>query len=870
MKKILLIDGNSLLFRSYYATATHGFIMRSFNNKPTNAVYGFANTLHSYIQKNEYKDIIVAFDKGKKTFRHKKLENYKKGRKKTPEELISQFSLIREYLKNINIKFYELDEYEADDIIGTIAQKANQEGMFVDILTSDKDLLQLVNKQTEIISPKPNNPFFRYTEETIYDKWNITPEQITDLKGLMGDPSDNLKGIPNVGEKTAVKILSKYKTVDNLFSNLVQVQKEDPSIYKKIYEYKEDALFYKEIATLTIDIKHKFIIDEELKFNHNNAYNFYIKYNMNSLAKKILSNYDIQQDNNNKIIQYNINNWEIKYEAKENYIYLINDTSNYHRANFHGIGILNENGFFYIEKENILRDKSFILFLSNKNNNFITYNMKRLIVTLYKENIYIDGITLDIQLISYLYNTSLKDDITVTAGIFNQTNPILETNDEFYKDFKNKNLEKITNYAFLVCKAIMECDKKACLFLEENNLYDLYMLDMKTSKLLSEIEIYGIMIDQLELQKQSVYINAEIKKLEEEIAVYTKNKINPQSPKQLKEFLFNDLKLKDYKKGSTSQEALNLIKDEHPIINLLIKFRKMSKLFSTYIKGLEKYIFPDSKIHTIFNNTLTNTGRLSSIEPNIQNIAAKNDTQKEIRKVFIASSDDYELISLDYSQIELRILAHMSNDKKMISAFNHNIDIHTQTAANIFNIDLKNVNEKQRRIAKGVNFGIIYGISSFGLANNINIEIKEAKEIINKYFEQFPTIKSFLDSQVDKATKKGYISTIYNRRRYINELQNSNKMVQKFGKRIAMNSPIQGSASDIMKDCMVKIQEFIENNNFDIKMIAQIHDEIIFEVLKKDIPKLKDNLINIMENVVKLKIPLKVDYKKGQNFFELK
>ncbi|WP_339020616.1 DNA polymerase I [Spiroplasma endosymbiont of Atherix ibis] len=895
--KFLLVDGNALIFRAFYSSYGRATLTTK-SGIPTNAVYSFINMLMNIIEKNDYYCVKVAFDKGKKTFRHDKLKDYKVGRAKTPSELIMQFPIVREFLTNANIDWFEADNYEADDIIGTISKilESNEEAE-THILTSDQDMYQLISEKTYVLSPQiGTSNLIVYNKEKLFEKWGITPEQVIDYKGLRGDSSDNIKGVLGIGEKTAKELLQEFKTLENIYDNIDQIK---GTKQLKLILGKEDAFLSKEIATIHKDMNLEKINFNKTEINFANLRDFFIRYEMNSLLKKYSSK---NEESTNEVkLEYKVlDKWNNKFDDDENYIYLETLNHNYHTSDVIGMSIVNSKGNFYYSfntsKEiNIFNwtdsvtDEQFQVFLINSK--FKTYDIKKTVIALKKMGYKIkpELFIYDMMIACYVLNSNIKSSFEQHVIMIDPSNEIKTFEEIFGKGVKKTHLidEKI-KMDYLVSKSlfIKKYEKEIIEQLQKNNQTNLYeKIELPFAKVLIDMEVEGIQVDKQELAKQEQEILELLNNLEVEIKTDLKDFVdenfNIGSPKQLKELLFDKLKLHDYKKGSTDRETLNLLENKHPIISKIIAFRKYSKLYSTYLKGFEKFVHPDNKVHTVFNQTLTNTGRLSSTYPNMQNISIRDEEQKNVRKIFVTNEDNIYL-SFDYSQIELRVLADIVKEEKLIEIFSMNRDIHSEAARSIFNLkEDEQVSSEQRRVAKVFNFGILYGLSDFGLAKDLKISIPQAKEYIKAYYKAFPQILKFKEEVIKFGYENGYVETQANRRRYIYELNNSNYMIKQFGERAAVNAPIQGTAADILKVAMVNVFENLNKNKLKSKMIAQIHDEIILLVKKSELEVVKNMVLSIMKEAYNylLKISnknrvalvkLEINYSQARDWFNLK
>ncbi|WP_342273409.1 DNA polymerase I [Spiroplasma endosymbiont of Acasis viretata] len=874
MKKALIIDGNNLLFKAYYATAYQGVNLHSLQGIPTNAVYAFIRMLTKYLKSNNYASVFVAFDAGRKTFRHETLATYKGKRSETPVELIEQFNLVKIFLDLAQIPWGQINNYEADDIIGSIVKNKVASNYQIDIMSSDKDLLQLLDNNIKILNPQKGMSDLKViTISTFQSEYELLPYQITDLKGLMGDSSDNLPGIKGIGQKTAISLLKEYDTLENIIENVEQLK---PNVSKLIKLNFNNGIISKQLAQLNLNTP---ITGNLETFNYNvenlnneKLQDFYKQYNMKSL---------LTQDTNPKTNKNStshvqiINKWSQEWNCDSNYLWLEIFGDNYNRDNIIGFGIKNKKGTFYINKINAINCSNFQHFLQNKKLQKITWDLKKVIIAGLRLKLIINNIIFDHMLAAYLLYANekiLPENIAVMLNVNVKDNL---SADDFYGKGIKKNIpnDEKEIAIFLEKKLNFLTDSHLILIkkLKDTNNWNLYQeIELPAAFVLVNMECNGVNIDQKKLKLLTDKTLLKIQDLELQIKKESNSNLNPNSPKQISEYLFKELKLPNYKKGSTAFEVLISLKNQHPIIDILLEYRKLQKLYSTYLLGLQKYIFDDGKIHSIYNQVQTSTGRLSSLDPNMQNISIRDKEQREVRKIFIPSKPHTKILSCDYSQIELRILAHISEDENLIKAFQQKHDIHRETASKILNIPLAEVTNEQRQNAKAINFGIVYGISSFGLSQQIGIKVEDAKIFINKYFSVFPKIKSYINNIIDFCEKNGYVQTIFNRRREVMEITNKNKVIQNFGKRIAMNMPIQGSAADILKLAMNKIYKEIKKQNIDAILIAQIHDELIFEVEDNKVNDVITKITKIMSNVTKLKVPLLINTSIGDNWFELK
>ena len=852
MKKVILIDGNNLLFRSYYATAYSGSILRNSKGFPTNALYGFINMLNKIINEEKPSYMMIAFDKGK-TFRHEKYEGYKDGRKQTPLELNQQFPVAKEIARTMGIKCFEIDNYEADDIIGTFAKEVDKDDDFIaTIVSSDKDLLQLISNDVEVKLLKTND-YIRMNEKTFFDTYGITPPRMVDLKSLMGDPSDNIPGVKGIGEKTALKLLHEYKTLDGIYENIDSIK---GSTKNKLEESKKDAYFSYELATIYKDvpidtnlsnIKYEGITEEYIPLLE--EYEFY------SIIKKLGVQEEVK---------------ELEYEVKDNisidgdFAYYILVNGNYHDKDVIGIGIYNDDISCFIDKENF---KNLDIF--NNNNTKYTYDLKKNITLFKYFNIPYNKNNKDLVLETYLLNYNIKDDISYLTSICGK----ITTEDITLLKKKDSTKEDIMKNT--VSKAKFIWDNKTRFYEELNNDEEKLYLDIELplTYVLSDMEYTGVNMDLEVLNKMKEDLQNKLEVLTKDIYTLAGVEFNILSPKQLGTILFEKLSIPYPKKVkndsySTSADILNKLTN-YEIVEKVLTYRMLAKLYSNYAVGLIDYIKEDGRIHTIFNQTLTRTGRLSSTSPNLQNIPMRTEYGRMIRKAFIPSNNGY-ILSSDYSQIELRVFAHMSNATNLIEAFNNDMDIHTKTAMDIYHVPKEEVTPLMRRNAKAVNFGIIYGISSFGLSEDLNINVKEAKDFIDNYLNTFPGIKDYMENLKQDAYQNGYVKTLFGRTRVIDELKNSNYMIRQSGERMALNTPIQGTSADILKKAMIEIYDLFSEKKLKSKMIIQVHDELVFDVYKDEKEVVEQIVKEKMENVYKLNVPLKADINIGTNWYEAK
>lgn len=858
MKKIVLVDGNNLLFRSYYATAYTGNIMRNKEGFPTNGLYGFVNMINKIIAEEIPEYMMVAFDIGK-TFRHEKYDEYKGGRKETPEDLKVQFPVAKKILTAMGIKYLECVGYEADDIIGTVALWCEKDPEYEAlIVSSDKDLLQLISDETTVKLLKTKD-YIMMDKKTFIETYGFEPIKMIDLKALMGDTSDNIPGVKGIGEKGAIKLLCEYGSLDGIYDNIDNIS---GATKIKLEDGRKDAYYSKELVTIYREVPLENISFEDLRYSGENADELIDIFNdlgFYSLLKKI---------DTPKKEEVNVDSFKIIDNIKDvvidrdTAVYLNTTNENYHDAKILGISLYNDNLACYVPYE-VFKENTKLL-----DNSFdkYTYDLKKMLVMFKRYGISVSNISFDTMISAYLLNYDVKDDISYLAGTMDYNIPVSNKKEEVSE-------KEIANKAILKAKFIYETKDKLCMEMDKEEMASLfYDIEMPLASVLADMESEGIRVDKQVLEEMGEEIKIKLELITKDIYNYAGCEFNINSPKQLGEILFDKLKLPYAKKNKvgyvTDADVLKKLAD-YPIVSKILEYRALAKLYSTYIEGIISTIREDGKIHTIYTQTLTRTGRLSSIEPNLQNIPMRSEYGRLIRKAFLPE-DDSVILSSDYSQIELRVFAHLSGVKDLIDAFKNDIDIHTKTAMDIFNVPEEGVTSNMRRQAKAVNFGILYGISSFGLSEDLGIPVKEAKDFINRYFETYPGVKDYMNKEIEEAKVKGYVKTIMNRKRVISELSSSNYNVKAMGERIALNTPIQGSASDILKKAMVEIDKLFRENNIRSKMLLQVHDELIFNVYNDEIDKVKDIVYNTMTNVFSLDVPLDVHIEVGNNWYEAK
>ena len=855
-KRAILIDGNNLLFRSYYATAYNGNLMKNSKGFPTNALFGFVNMLNKIINEEKPEYIMVAFDTGH-NFRKDLCDTYKDGRIETPNDLKIQFPEAKKICTLLGIKYIECDNYEADDIIGTFARMADEDKNYnATIISSDKDLLQLISDEVDVKLLKQKD-YILMNEQTFFEHYGIKPIRMIDLKALMGDPSDNIPGVKGIGEKTALSLLVKYDTLDNLYNHLDELT---PKTKEKLLNDKESAFFSYKLATIykTIDFDYTF---ESIKYNKPDITGLIEKYKELEF-NSFLKNLSVNNEENNNETPYEIVKTKINIEGIKS-LYIELDDTNYHKATFIGASIYDGKKAYYFDLPSLLLNSDLL------KNITATFDNKKNIVFLNRFNIDIND-PFDIFIAAYLLEYNVKDDIAYLSAAFNK-------NIAFYDQIvSKKNIltpEAIRNS--IVCKAkfIYETYQEFKDKLVTEELDNLYIdIEGPLIRILANMEINGISVKTDVIDKLKNELNEKIVLLENKIHEEAGMDFNIGSHKQMGDVLYNKLMLpkgKGKNAMSTSHEVLIKLRHLNPIIDDILDYRALTKLVSTYLETFNSYVMEDGKIHTIYKQTGTRTGRLSSVEPNLQNIPVRSEEGKQIRKAFIPSENSY-LLSSDYSQIELRVLAHISNSRSLKNAFINGEDIHTHVASDIFDVPENEVTKNMRRTAKAVIFGIVYGISGYGLGENLDISPNEAKKYIEKYLTLYPEVNEYMTEIVKKAKETSSVRTLLNRKRTIDELNNTNYMIRQMGERIALNTPIQGTAADILKLAMIRIDEKLKEDNLKTKMLLQVHDELIFDVPDDELNIVIDIVREIMENVYKLSVPLKVEIDYGRDWYEAK
>ena len=867
MKRLLILDSNSLMNRAFFALPP----LTNSDGIHTNAIYGFMNMLFKMKEEIQPDSIIATFDLKAPTFRHKEYAEYKAGRKKMAPELYEQFPIIKDLLKLMGIKIFEIEGFEADDLIGTISKFAEENDVEVFVVTGDKDALQLASERTKVVITKKGvTETAVYDEESFIKEYEVTPTQFIDVKGLMGDKSDNIPGVPGVGEKTAFKLIKEYGSIEEVLKNIDNISGK--KLKENLENNMDQAIFSKKLATIMREVPVELTVEDITTMDKEDMAEIkkmLLKLEMKSVLSKFKTDDEPEECNVEIENIDSIEGLKDLIEQVNNRIfidYTLNNASKYSKLDLEYLFLGKENKGYIIDFKVIslsAREEAINLLkglMEDDSINKVIHDGKNLVTFLNKNNIKIKGFDFDTAIAAYLIDSSKsKYEILELVNQYIGDNPGGE----------GVNLKGILVSYLPEIYNILK-DK-----IHDENMDELYYnVEHPLIYVLSSMESSGFNINAEMLDELQVKFKKEIEETQSEIYKLADEEFNISSPKQLGKILFEKLDLPVIKKTktgySTNQEVLEKLMDKHEIIPKIMYYRQITKINSTYVEGLKNVIDEDGKIHSNFNQTVTTTGRLSSTEPNLQNIPVRHEMGKEIRKVFIPMEEGDILASCDYSQIELRVLAHIANDTNMIDAFKHHSDIHTKTASEVFKVPVDEVTPLMRSRAKAVNFGIVYVISAFRLAQDLKISKKEAEEYMSIYFERYPKIKGYLEDVVNEAKDKGYVLTILNRRRFIPEIKSSNKIVKALGERLAMNAPIQGSAADIIKLAMVNVYNKLKEKNLKSELILQVHDELILNVKKDEFDTVKELVISEMENAIKLSVALDVDFNSGYTWYEAK
>lgn len=880
-KRLIIIDGNSIINRAFYALPD----MSNSEGLKTNAIFGFVRMMFKIIEDYQPTHMSVAFDKKAPTFRHKQYADYKAGRKKMPDELAQQLQPLKDLLDKFNINRLELEGYEADDLIGTVARLGEENDFKVYIVTGDKDAIQLAShKTTTLITKKGVGEVEEYNYDSVLERYEMTPTQFIDLKGLMGDKSDNIPGVPGVGEKTGIKLLKQYSTIENLIEHTDELK---GSIKKKIEENKELALMSKELATIITNVPIEVKLEDLAygDYNKDDVVEKFKEFGFTSLITKLLDieggETTIKEEIDLKIEHLdNVEDFIKKAEENKKVIIdVIGKEGNIlDKRVLYVFLSLDGNEIYYVNEDELPQIKTL---LSNPEIKKHGYDLKEDYILLKPYEIELNYMDFDITIAEYLIDSKSSTSYECSAIAMKYLTRKIKSKEDLLgkgakaKKFDEIEFDELSAYIGDILNTVNGVYPKMEENLKETEMDGLfYHVEMPLVEVLGSMEYIGMKVDKDQLNELKEKFTTIINELENEIFELAGEPFNINSPKQLGVVLFEKLGLPVIKKTktgySTNAEVLEKLRDKHEIIDKITEYRQIVKLNSTYVEGLLKIINPKTgRIHSSFNQTITTTGRISSTEPNMQNIPVKTEMGRDIRKVFVAD-ENCKLVDADYSQVELRVLAHMSGDENMIDAFKHGEDIHSKTASQIFDVDIKDVTSKQRIEAKAINFGIIYGKTDFGLSQDLNIPVATAKAYIDSYFNKYPKIKEFMDEAVESATETGYATTILNRRRYIPEIKASNFIVRNQGKRFAMNAPIQGSAADIIKVAMVNVYNRLKENNMKSRLILQVHDELIVEAVDEELEMAEKIVREEMENAQSMDVKLDVDLNTGDSWYETK
>ncbi len=873
MEKLLIIDGNSILNRAYYGIR----MLNAPDGTPTNAVYGFLNILLKYLEEDTPDYLCVAFDVKEKTFRHKMYDLYKAQRKPAPEDFLVQLPVIKEVLWAMNCRCLEKPGYEADDIIGTVSRLCEEKGIECSVLTGDKDDLQLASDLVKIklvISKMGSTTTTVYGKDEVFEKYAVTPREFIDVKALMGDSSDNIPGVKGIGEKTAFSLIEKYKSIDKIFENIENLD-VTPSVRKKLEEGKDDAYLSRTLSEINRNVPIEFSFEDcrIREYNNNELAILFTKLNFKSFLSKLnlspaASSESVEEEF--KGISKSIDNEELKAVLKKTdaFVYRL-----YKNGNSADLAVAFDDEYYIVEG---VETETLELFFQNEKIKKCGFDVKEDILWLRDRNVEFKGIAFDGAIAAYVLHPERSSyDIEGLAFEFfgiTSKKSAEEDNGQISFDFDN---EKSADNSAFELFALQKLWKRFNKELEENGQLKLYYeVELPLVEVLADMQHTGVFVERETLEKFGNDLRENIKNAERTIFEYSGCEFNINSPKQLGDVLFEKLNLPHGKKTktgySTNADVLKKLQGVHPVVDVILEYRAMTKLLSTYVDGLLSVISKETgRIHSNFKQTVTATGRISSTEPNMQNIPVRTDRGREMRRMFVAQGDRI-LIDADYSQIELRVLAHIADDENMKKAFQSGVDIHTQTASQVFGVPLDEVTPAMRSSAKAVNFGIVYGIGDFSLSQDLKISVKEAKQYIENYLNSYPSISKYMADIVESGKRLGYVSTILNRRRYIPELKSSNRITQAFGERVALNAPIQGTAADIIKIAMVNVSKRLKEEGLRSKLILQVHDELIVEAFPDEAERASEILVSEMENAMKLSVPLVVDCNMGKSWYETK
>lgn len=873
-QKLLLLDGNSLAYRAFFALP----LLTNDSGIHTNATYGFTTMLQKIIGEENPTQMLVAFDAGKTTFRHESFGEYKGGRQKTPPELSEQFPYIRKLIDAYKIKRYELEMYEADDIIGTLAKQAAGQGIEVIVVSGDKDLTQLATEDVTVyITRKGITDIEKYTPAHIEEKYGLTPEQIIDMKGLMGDQSDNIPGVPGVGEKTAIKLLKEHGTIEKLYEAMDSLKAS--KMKEKLVDNEEMAHLSKKLATIHTDAPITITLDD-LAYSgpdEEALLDVWQELGFKSLIEK--SDFEAVETEQAELVFENVEHITANMLKDTMAIHLELENEHYHSCNALGLALSDGERTVYTAIDHVADNAELKTWLEDETKKKYVADSKATQAMLHRLGIELKGAEFDLLLASYIVKPSISgDDVATLAKEFGYHD--VQSNEAVYGKGAKwivPGADHVAEHVSRKAVAVWKLQPVLEQTLKENEQFELYKeLELPLAHILGKMESEGITVNIDTLRQMGDELKAKLEVMEATIYDLAGEKFNINSPKQLGVILFDKLGLPVIKKTktgySTAADVLEKLQSEHDIVKYILEYRTLAKLKSTYIEGLIKEVHEaDSKVHTRFQQALTSTGRLSSTNPNLQNIPIRLEEGRKIRKAFVPSKKDWILFAADYSQIELRVLAHMCGDDALVEAFQQGMDIHTRTAMDVFNLENPDdVTSLMRRTAKAVNFGIVYGISDYGLSQSLDITRKEAGIFIENYLKSFPGVKNYMDISIEEAKKAGFVTTILNRRRYLPDITSSNFNLRSFAERTAMNTPIQGSAADIIKKAMIDMNARLEQEGLQTKLLLQVHDELIFEAPKEEVEILERIVPEVMENAIKLSVPLKVEFSYGPTWYDAK
>ena len=850
MKQLTIIDGNSLLFRAYFASLYADQSMKTSKGVPTNAVFVFANMLNKILSQLPADPfVLVAFDTGEKTFRHQALESYKAHRKPVPEDLIMQFPIARKMLEALNIFTFELDGYEGDDVAGTAARLASEQGYQVHIYTSDRDFLQLVNDNIFVkLIKKGVSDIITMDAATIFKDYGIHPHQVTDFKGLVGDASDNIPGIDGIGEKTAITLLQKFESLEAIFSNVDQLTTKQK---EKIINGQNSGILSKKLAIIDTHVPLNFTI-EQTRYTgpvRDTLQAFIVEYEMQSLAQKFLKQHPVTESD----IAFETVSILPAIETKTIIIVPIVHDDNYLKHPCQGFIIGLNNRYFMMQANDAYADKLFIQSMQDHHIEKVCFDYKQLYVILARASIAMHGPYFDVMIAAY----TLDETPSLTrAALFLKSGIILS--------------EDPTIQAKQIGGRLLAMRDNLVAALQEKQLLHIITdIEFPLANVLARMELEGVPLDRKMVSIMEKTIQDKITTLKQDIYHYAPETLNIDSPKQVSALLFETLKLPNTKKGSTNIDVLKALQPLHPVITPLIEYRKFAKLLSTYLLALPQHLHDDGKLHPIYLQAQTTTGRLASLDPNIQNISVKDEDTKLIRKAFYYPEESVYWLSFDYSQIELRILAELSHCQALIDDFNRDEDIHHATAKRLF-ANGGDVTPVMRRQAKAVNFGIIYGISSWGLSEQLHISPQDASALIQQFYATYPELKKYMDGLILQLQEQKYVATLLGRRRYLKDIEGSNFQAREFAKRAAMNAPIQGTAADLLKLAMIQVDRMLSNEGYQTRLILTIHDELIFKTPQHELDAVYPKIKQIMEQAMSLQVKLKVEGNHARSWYDLK